>query len=157
MCRIWKVTYRTRTGVPTQFGRLFAGGGAFGVDAGIVLRVDPLHLAVGLLEWVKAALCTLNSHLLVLWDCVQGLDDRVCSLAAVCGHLCDTYLSKKKGEKNERETKLRVKKVGEIYICGYQCSSSQNRLCPLLVFCFFNLSVILGLFPPCRALLLHLC
>lgn len=97
MCRIWTVTYRTRTGVPTQFGRLLASGRAFGVDAGIVLRVDPLHLAVGLLERVEAALCALNSHLLVFGDCVQGLDDRVCSLAAVCGHLCDTYLSKKEG------------------------------------------------------------
>lgn len=84
--------------MPTQFGRLLAGGRALGVDAGIVLRVDPLHLAGGLLERVEAALRALHSHLLVLRDGVQGLDDRVCSLAAACGHLCDTYLSKKKEE-----------------------------------------------------------
>lgn len=83
--------------MPTQFGRLLAGGRALGVDAGIVLRVDPLHLAGGLLERVEAALRALHSHLLVLRDGVQGLDDRVCSLAAACGHLCDTYLSKKRG------------------------------------------------------------
>lgn len=79
-----------------QFGRLFADGRALGVDAGIVLRVNPLHLTGRLLEWVKATLRALNSHLLVLRDGIQGLDNRVRSLAASCGHLCDTYLSKRK-------------------------------------------------------------
>lgn len=92
MCK--RCTYRTGAGVSPQFGRLLAGGRALGIDAGIVLRVDPLHLAGGLLERVEAALRALHSHLLVFRDGVQGLDDRVCSLAAACGHLCDTYLSK---------------------------------------------------------------
>ena len=97
-----RCTYRTRAGVSAQFGRLLAGGRALGADAGIVLRVDPLHLAGGLLERVEAALRALHSHLLVLRDGVQGLDDRVCSLAAACGHLCDTYLSKwNRGERKE--------------------------------------------------------
>lgn len=91
-------TYRTGAGVPAQFGRLLAGGRALGVDAGIVLGVDPLHLAGGLLERVEAALRALHSHLLVLRDGVQGLDDRVRSLAAACGHLRDTYLSEKEEE-----------------------------------------------------------
>lgn len=56
--------------------------------------MDPLHLTGGLLKGVEAALRALNSDLLVLRDGVQGLDDRVGSLAAACGHLCDTYLSK---------------------------------------------------------------
>lgn len=88
-----------------QFGRLLAGGGGLGVDAGIVLGVDPLHLAGGLLKRVEAALRALHSHLLVLGDGVQGLDERVCSLAAACGHLCDTYLETEEeddgGEKNK--------------------------------------------------------
>lgn len=67
-----------------QFGRLLAGGRALGVNAGIVLGVDPLHLASGLLKRVKATLRALHPDLLVLRDGVQGLDDRVRSLAAAC-------------------------------------------------------------------------
>lgn len=98
--------------MPAQLGRLLAGGRALGIDACIVLGVDPLHLAGRLLKGVEAALRALHSHLLVLRDGVQGLDDRVCSLAAACGHLCDTYLSKKgrgKGEKKEGEDKVSIK------------------------------------------------
>lgn len=79
--------------MPAQFGRLLASRRALGVDAGIVLRMDPLHLTGRLLERVKSTLRALNSHLLVLRDGIQGLDDRVRSLAASCGHLRDTYLS----------------------------------------------------------------
>lgn len=94
-------TYRTWTGVSTQLWRFLASGWTLGVDACIVFRVDPLHLTGRLLKWVKAALRALNSHLLVLRDGVQGLDDRVWSLAAACGHLCDTYLlqHREKGHK----------------------------------------------------------
>lgn len=83
-----------------QFGRLLAGRRALCVDASIVLGVDPLDLAGGLLEGIEATLRALHPHLLVLRDGVQGLDDRVRSLAAACGHLCDTYLPKK--EKKNR-------------------------------------------------------
>lgn len=102
--RRWLCTHRAGAGVSAQLGRLLAGRRALGlVDAGIVLRVDPLHLAGGLLEGVEAALCALHPHLLVLRDGVQGLDDRVRSLAAACGHLCDTYLPTKRGEPVLRE------------------------------------------------------
>lgn len=105
-----RFTYRTRAGVSAQFGRLFPSRRALGIDAGIVLRVNPLHLTGRLLEWVKAALRALNSHLLVLRDGIQGLDDRVRSLAASCGHLCDTYLSKRNGKEKEEKKEKRTLK-----------------------------------------------
>lgn len=108
-------THRAGAGVATQFGRLLAGRRTLGVDAGIVLGVDPLHLAGGLLERVKAALRALDSHLLVLRNGIQGLDDRVRSLAAACGHLCDTYLS----ERKRGEIKVSIK-GGKKSICDYQ-------------------------------------
>lgn len=68
--------------------------------------MDPFHLTGGLLKRVEATLRALNSHFLVFRDGVQGLDDRVCSLAAACGHLCDTYLSKEgKGKEKRSEVK----------------------------------------------------
>ncbi len=144
--------------MPTQFGRLLAGGRALGVDAGIVLRVDPLHLAGGLLERVEATLRALHSHLLVLRDGVQGLDDRVCSLAAACGHLCDTYLSERKSKRREErkeKIKVSIKRKNPSAITSVQPKTDCAPVFQILP--VFHLSVSLGLFPPRRALLLPLC
>lgn len=88
-------TYWTGAGMSSELWRFFTTGRALEVNTRIVLRMNPFHLSLWLVKWIKTALSPLYSDFSVFMNGVQWFDNRIHSLRISCRHLlCDAYLWK---------------------------------------------------------------